>query len=142
MGEDPQSLESHGFPQISQLVLHSTKPSDLVKIRRFFFTFCLKKFSEKLCGFAKFAVDPNRDPYGSKNRPGGGISTSGLPVFSLASEGICQNFSHGFRRLLLGRCRDVGVGVQGETGLGVAQDAGEGLGIYAAGQSVGGEGVP
>ena len=25
MGEDPQSLESHGFPQISQLVLHSNK---------------------------------------------------------------------------------------------------------------------
>jgi len=25
MGEDPQSLENHGFPQISQLVLHSTK---------------------------------------------------------------------------------------------------------------------
>ncbi|MBS6218110.1 MAG: hypothetical protein KH704_14485 [Clostridiales bacterium] len=23
MGEDPQSLENHGFPQISQLVLHS-----------------------------------------------------------------------------------------------------------------------
>ena len=56
----------------------TTKPSDLVKIRRFFFTFCLKKFSEKLCGFAKFAVDPNRDPYGSKNRPGGGISASDM----------------------------------------------------------------
>lgn len=26
MGEDPQSLENHGFPQISQLVLHSNKP--------------------------------------------------------------------------------------------------------------------
>lgn len=26
MGENPQSLENHGFPQISQLVLHSTKP--------------------------------------------------------------------------------------------------------------------
>ena len=51
------------------------------EIRRFFFTFCLKKFSEKLCGFAKFAVDPNRDPYGSKNRPGGGVSASGSSCF-------------------------------------------------------------
>lgn len=25
MGENPQSLENHGFPQISQLVLHSNK---------------------------------------------------------------------------------------------------------------------
>ena len=25
MGEDPQSLQNHGFPQISQLVLHSRK---------------------------------------------------------------------------------------------------------------------
>lgn len=39
------------------------------EIRRFFFTFCLKKFSEKLCGFAKFAVDPNRDPDRAKNVP-------------------------------------------------------------------------
>ena len=39
------------------------------EIRRFFFTFCPKRFSEKLCGFAKFAVDPNRDPYGAKNVP-------------------------------------------------------------------------
>ena len=51
------------------------------EIRRFFFTFCLKKFSEKLCGFAKFAVDPNRDPYGSKNRPGGGVFASGSSCF-------------------------------------------------------------
>ena len=30
------------------------------------------------------------------------------------SEGIRQNFSHSFHRFLLGRCRDVGIGVQGE----------------------------
>ena len=53
----------------------------------------------------------NRDPDGAKNRPGGGIFASGLPVFSLASEGIRQNFSHGLRRFLLGRCGDVGIGV-------------------------------
>ena len=51
------------------------------EIRRFFFTFCLKKFSEELCGFAKFAVDPNRDPDGAKNVPGGGVFASGLSLF-------------------------------------------------------------
>ena len=39
------------------------------EIRRFFFTFCPKRFSEKLCDFAKFAVDPNRDPDRAKNVP-------------------------------------------------------------------------
>ena len=38
--------------------------------------------------------------------------------------------------------RYMGVGIQGEAGIGVAQDAGEGLGIHAAGQGVGGESVP
>ena len=36
----------------------------------------------------------------------------------------------------------MGVGVQGEAGVGVAQDAGQGLGIHAAGEGVGGKGVP
>ena len=39
------------------------------KIRRFFFTFCLQRFLEKLRDFAKFAVDPNHDPYRAKNVP-------------------------------------------------------------------------
>ena len=39
------------------------------KIRRFFFAFWSKRFPEKLRDFAKFAVDPNRDPYGAKNVP-------------------------------------------------------------------------
>ena len=51
------------------------------EIRRFFFTFYPKRFPEKLCDFTKFAVDPNRDPYGSKKRPGGGISASGSSFF-------------------------------------------------------------
>ena len=51
------------------------------EIRRFFFTFCPKRFPEKLCDFAKFAVDPNRDPYGSKNRHRGGVSASGSSCF-------------------------------------------------------------
>ena len=36
----------------------------------------------------------------------------------------------------------MGVGVQGKDGLGVAQNAGEGLGIHPGGQGVGSEGVP
>ena len=51
------------------------------EIRRFFFTFCPKRFPEKLCDFAKFAVDPNRDPDGAKNRPRGGVSASGSSCF-------------------------------------------------------------
>ena len=34
------------------------------------------------------------------------------------------------------------VGVQGEAGVGVAQDAGQGLGVHAAGEGVGGKGMP
>ena len=37
MGEDPQSLENHGFPQISQLVLHSTSPRTAYRSRRLFY---------------------------------------------------------------------------------------------------------
>ena len=37
--------------------------------------------------------------------------------------------------------RHVGVGIQGERCVGVAQDAGEGFGVHAGGQGVGGEGV-
>ena len=101
------------------------------EIRRFFFTFCPKRFPEKLCDFTKFAVDPNRDPYGSKNAPGGGVSTSGLPDFFVASDSIRQNFSHGFRRLLLSRCCDVGVGIQGETCREVPQHPGHRLDVHA-----------
>ena len=36
----------------------------------------------------------------------------------------------------------MGVGVQGEGCVGVSQDTGQGLGIHAAGQSVGSEGMP
>lgn len=44
MGEDPQSLENHGFPQISQLVLHSNKPlksHDFSGFLHFPLLFCL-----------------------------------------------------------------------------------------------------
>ena len=36
----------------------------------------------------------------------------------------------------------MGVGVQREGGVGVAQDTGQGFGVHAAGESMGGEGVP
>ena len=42
MGEDPQSLENHGFPQISQLVLHSIKPLISQEINGFLFQKVLK----------------------------------------------------------------------------------------------------
>ena len=50
------------------------------EIRRFFFTFCPKRFSEKLCDFAKFAVDPNRDPDRSKMRLGAALPRQGFPA--------------------------------------------------------------
>ena len=36
----------------------------------------------------------------------------------------------------------MGVGIQREGGVGVAQDTGQGFGIYAAGEGVGGKGMP
>ena len=36
----------------------------------------------------------------------------------------------------------MGVGIQREGGVGVAQDTGQGLGVHAGGQGMGGEGVP
>ena len=52
MGEDPQSLENHGFPQISQLVLPS-----------FSITFLFSLFLYLL-------FDPYADPYGKFQRKG------------------------------------------------------------------------
>lgn len=43
MGEDPQSLENHGFPQISQLVLHSIKALVPFRASAFFQILCVKK---------------------------------------------------------------------------------------------------
>ena len=88
------------------------------EIRQFFFTFYPKKFPEKLCDFAKFAVDPNRDPDGSKIRPGGGVSASGSSCFLeeifRSLQRRRQNLLHGPGRFLLGRRGDVCVGVQRE----------------------------
>ena len=78
MGEDPQSLENHGFPQISQLVLHSTK-TPLSSRKAVFFSALLQLWGTS--PFPGHRGDPNRDPDGSKNRPGGGVSASGSSCF-------------------------------------------------------------
>ena len=72
--------------------------------------------------------DPNRDPYGISERSG--LETAG------------EDTAHRFGRLALGGRGHMGVGVQGEAGVGVAQDAGQGLGIHAAGEGMGGKGMP
>ena len=89
----------------------------LQEIRRFFFTFCPQRFPEKLCDFAKFAVDPNRDPYGSKMRLGAALPRQGFPAvwdYFLLSDCRRQDLFHGFCCLLLSRRSDMGVGVQRE----------------------------
>ena len=63
------------------------------KIRRFFFAFWSKRFPEKLRDFAKFAVDPNRDPYGRKTRTGRGVFASGLPIFFRHQMAFARTFS-------------------------------------------------
>ena len=50
MGEDPQSLESHGFPQISQLVLHSIKKTVFQKKHGLFLLYMLCLFSSDVQG--------------------------------------------------------------------------------------------
>ena len=75
-------------------------------------------------------------------RPGRGVFASGLPAFSAASEDIRQNFSHGPGRLLLGRRRDMGVGVQGEPCREVAQHPGHRLDVHPVLKGQGCERVP
>ena len=47
MGEDPQSLENHGFPQISQLVLHSIR-NPVTSTVTGFFLFSLQTAEKEL----------------------------------------------------------------------------------------------
>ena len=102
----------------------------------------VEQVAETLSPFSGHRGDPNRDPYGAKNGPGRDGFASGLPVFSLASEGIRQNFSHGLGRLLLGRCRDVGVGVQGEACREVSQHPRHRLDVHAVLEGQRSERVP
>ena len=73
------------------------------------------------------------------NRPGRG-SPSG-PAFILDSHRLVDDASNGVRCLPAHPLSGVGVGVQGERRPCMAQNAGQGLDIHAAGQSVGGEGM-
>ena len=65
-------------------------------------------------------TDPNHDPDGSKNAPGGGNTASGL--FRFRGRFFClqccrQDPFHGFCCLLLGCYCDMGISVQGEPAL-------------------------
>lgn len=62
--------------------------------------------------------------YGAKTMPGRGVSASGRADFS---EGICWDFPHSFRRPLLGRLGDVGVGVRSGAGREVDRHLFQGL---------------
>lgn len=75
-GNKPECLPTAYKPQLitrrSLVQVQPPQPQNRLisqEIRRFFFTFCLQKFPEKLRDFAKFAVDPNRDPDRAKNVP-------------------------------------------------------------------------
>lgn len=77
----------------------------------------------------------------------GTLSHRAGSVLSFLSHGsslhdLVQETSHHARCLALHVRGDMGVGVQGEGCVGVPQDAGQGLGIHAAGQGMGGEGMP
>ena len=58
------------------------------------------------------------------------------------SEDRCQDFLHGPGRLLLGRCGDMGIGVQGEAGGEVPQHSGHCLDVHSILKGQGCEGVP
>ena len=64
-----------------------------------------------------------------------------LPRFQLLSEDIFHEAAYDAAGLLLHIRCDMGVGVQREGGIGVAQDTGQGFGVHTAGEGVGGEGV-
>ena len=70
--------------------------------------------------FSGHRGDPNHDPDGSKNAPGGGNTASGL--FRFRGRFFClqccrQDPFHGFCCLLLGCYCDMGISVQGEPAL-------------------------
>lgn len=69
MGEDPQSLENHGFPQISQLVLHSrssvhNQPESWMWTLDFFAYICVSLISGYSTSLAHDPVAPafSRNP--------------------------------------------------------------------------------
>jgi len=112
--------EGRGFEFLRAYQNHRS----LLNFGGFVLLFCT--FSGRL--FLGLPFDPSRDPYGSSER-------SGL-------ESAREEAAHRICRLFLHRGRDVGVGVQGESGAVVAQHSGEGLYVYAVLQRQDGECVP
>ena len=62
--------------------------------------------------------------------------------FRIFPEGVRQHLSHGSRRLFLGRCGHMGVGVQGEARRVVTQHPGHRLDVHSVLQGQGGECMP
>ena len=93
MGEDPQSLENHGFPQISQLVLHSRNPLESPDSSGLFL------FSATFWGslFFSFKSDPDPDPYGNFSGLGRTINCRRGRVPSLPPPAAGPRWSHGRR---------------------------------------------
>ena len=135
MGEDPQSLENHGFPQISQLVLHSINPSESVDSDGFSLVFIT--FLGSL--FLLFLFDPNRDPYGILSCS---LETGHDSLAQSSLEAAGEQVSHGFCRLPLGCRGHVGVSVQGEPGAEVPQHPRHRFHIHPVLQGQGGKCVP
>ena len=82
---------------------------------------------------------------GQKTGPEAGTPPPGLRAFGEILESLQrrhQDLFHGPGSLLLGRCRDVGVSVQGESCREVAQHAGDCLYIHPVLEGQGCEGVP
>ena len=66
----------------------------------------------------------------------------GCRLFQGTSEGVCQDLFHGPGGLLLGRCGDMGIGVQGEACREVPQHSGHRFDVHSILKSQGREGVP
>ena len=64
-----------------------------------------------------------------------------MPRFQLLPENVLHKVPHNYCGLLLHITDDIGVRVQCEFGVGVAQDAGDGFDVYPGSQGMGGESV-
>ena len=133
MGEDPQSLENHGFPQISQLVLHSNKTlksQDFSVFLLFSSLFCPICFSDWSLTQTLTRVGTNSGSFSSP--PAARLAPSAAPPFQMRPAALgshlvlssSQHPCHGLGRLSLGGPGHMGVGIQSEPGGEVAQHAG------------------
>ena len=65
-----------------------------------------------------------------------------LPAMLSPHHDIFHEAAHDLAGPLLHIAGHMGISIQGERSLGMAEDSREGLGVHAAGQSVGGKSVP